>query len=645
MRTFRNGGRLVEDVSELPDLRGARNVFVDFETTSGDPSLDSLDPWHHCGVAGLAITTDDTPGAWYVPVGHFHGGNLPDEPVEDWWCDTIDSAEQWTNHNVKYDAHVSANCMGVLAECELYDTLTMAKLIDSDRALRGGYGLKDLSKAWLREDIGGFGQAMAPYLHRNKDYGRVPADICGEYACQDVLTNRRLYQYIETHIAEQCRGVRDTEFAMTRLLFEIEREGMHVHPQELAITEYRQMARMLEIDEQMEAIVGRSFRAHVNSDCFDVLCNQYGLPVLGYTKDKSGQPTNNPSFDKKILVQYSHHPHAPPNLIKLMIEYRNIETLLSFFIRPYQKLHIDGVLHPRYNQMVRTGRMSSSTPNAQQLSPTAKRLIHPPPGHVFISTDASQIEFRVIGHYIQNEGVIDAYQAEPDTDFHTWVADMCEMARKPAKSINFMMGYGGGEKMCVKMLAANLEVVGALQTEVDKMIERGDLKPELADDMFGELCRRKAKSVYRRYHETLPELKRTSYRAAGALKSKGFIYNLYGRHRHLPVDRAHLAFNNLCQSSAADLVKERMVALAAALRGSPVKIVGQVHDEIVMTCPEELVSDELLDGITNLLEHPECELRVPIRWDIGVSGKNWYEASSCSSTRVYSPKGSVPINI
>jgi hypothetical protein len=156
MITFTNGGRLIEDVSELPNLKGAKIVFADFETTSCNTHESSVNPWHNCWPAGIAVTTDDTPGAWYAPVSHAHGVNLPEDTVIDWWCDIVSSCEMWSNHNIKYDAHVSANGWGILPECKLFCTLAHAKIIDSDRVMRGGYGLDALSKSWLGEDINAY---------------------------------------------------------------------------------------------------------------------------------------------------------------------------------------------------------------------------------------------------------------------------------------------------------------------------------------------------------------------------------------------------------------------------------------------------------------------------------------------------------
>jgi hypothetical protein len=114
MINFPNGGCLVESIAELPRFDSINLLFGDFETTSGDDKLDSLNPWHHCGVAGIAVTVDDAFGAWYVPVNHRFGTNLPIDPVIDWWLDLLARCKRWVNHAIKYDAHVSANALGVL---------------------------------------------------------------------------------------------------------------------------------------------------------------------------------------------------------------------------------------------------------------------------------------------------------------------------------------------------------------------------------------------------------------------------------------------------------------------------------------------------------------------------------------------------
>jgi len=630
MIEFDNGGRMVECVEELPDLRGSHKLYLDLETTSGDPRKNSLNPWFDCDILGIAVTCDDLPMSWYVPLRHQHGANLALLNVTKWLEDTVSTCRAWVNHNVKYDAHVLKNRTGIDPPEVLVDTVTQGKIIDSDRIMRGGYSLAALSKGWLHEDIRKYEEALKPYLVKNKDYGAIPADICAEYACQDVVTGRRLFKYENERCPEQCRQVWRTEVALTRVLYDMEQHGMRVEPQELKITELGILRKLMEIDAELAELAGRSFRPHVNEDCFDVLCNQFGLPVVAWTDD------GNPSFDKAAMAQYAVHPKAPKDVVRLVMSYRQLNTLNNFFVTKYQKCSVNGRLHPFYNQAIRTGRMSCKEPNAQQLNAAAKRLIHPSPGCSFITADYSQIEFRVIVHYIQDAEAIAAYAENPDTDFHAWVADLCGMKRKPAKTMNFMMGYGGGKKTTVAKISMDETVVGDLQEKIEALIAESKVTREEEKEVFEHLCRQRAEKVYASYHSALPGLKRTARRVSRRVQDRGFVFNAYGRHRHLPAAAAHRGFNTICQSTAADLMKERTVALARACQGTPIKLTASVHDETVLEAPTEIAEDpRVVRDIVNILESPEVELRVPVRCDVGVSDVDWLSASKAAGVISY----------
>jgi DNA polymerase-1 len=615
MLKFSNGGILIESVSELPALPdNVSELFLDFETTSGDPRLDSLNPWHHCAPYCYAFTWDQVPLAWCVPAGL----------ADNWLQELVRRSKTWVNHNVKYDAHVFNNGIGPLPEdLELRCTVVSAKILDSDRMFSGGYGLDALCMHWLKEDISSYEERLKPYLHKNKDFGRIPLDIIAEYNCQDALSNRRLHRYIDARTPEQCQGVLKTEIELTRVLFETEVYGMCVKPVELISKEFIIMTQMCELEERLEKAAGRSFRPHVNEDCFEVLCLQYGLPVAGYTDE------GNPSFDKEALAAYIGHPHAPQDIVTNIIAYRKLNTLKNFFITPYQELNIDGILHPQYNQVVRTGRMSCKTPNSQQLNKEAKELIHPREGNSFISIDFSQIEFRYMMHYIQDHDAIAAYNENPDTDFHQWVADMCEISRKPAKTVNFAIGFGAGKKKTIKMLTANGEVIGAVDAEVRALIARGTFKESEYKNVFNSMCEDRAIAVFNKYHETLPGIKRTSRKCAAVAEQRGYVYNIYGRHRHLPRTHAHIAFNSINQSSAADLMKERTVAAWHMIKDTPIRIVASVHDETLFEAPTEIAENpDVIRDLVNLMEHPAIEIRVPVRCSVGASKLHWREACS-----------------
>lgn len=643
MLKFKNNVLMIESVGELPALAGAKAVYLDFETSSGNPKLDSLNPWHNCKVHGFAITVDEMPEAYYIPFSSFHFDHQT--TVINWLHDILQQCEQWVNQNIKYDAHVAANDLQINVEfmqCWLVCTLTLAKLIDSDRIMRGGYGLDILSRDWLGEDISEYEAALQPYLIKNKDYGMVPHDIMAPYAGQDVLTNRRLCKYITEKLPQQCERVALNEIELTRNLWKMERNGLGLYMQELKVEEYKILNRLCKIDDRLNAILGRSINPKSTDDVYETLCVQYGLPIIAYTKNQdTGEFTTNPSFDKHALRAYKARPDAPKEVIELIEEYRELAQHHSLFVAPWQQFAIFDerfqiwFLHSTYNQSVRTGRMSCSEPNAQQLSKRAKKLIKPKPGHAFISIDYSQIEFRFIVHYIQDAKAIQAFHENPDTDFHLLVASWCGIKRKPAKTVNFGVAFGEGKKKLIKQLANDPDLCETILQVVKGMVEVGQITPEQEVTTFQELAIKKGEEVYSKYHDTFPTLKTTARMVESSLKQRygthglGFVFNMYGRHRHLPFDKAYRGFNTLNQASAADLIKEQTNKICRMIEGTSIELKAIVHDEILFEAPIEVARDfRTIRDLVALMESPDIDLRVPVRCSVGVSANNWYEAGS-----------------
>jgi DNA polymerase-1 len=242
----------------------------------------------------------------------------------------------------------------------------------------------------------------------------------------------------------------------------------------------------------------------------------------------------------------------------------------------------------------------------------------------FVCADMSQIEFRLIVHYIQNRACIDAYAKDPWTDFHQLVADLIGIGRGPGKTMNFAMGYGQGKKSTTFALSINRDFVGAVVEEVKKSgMPEGQKAAAIRD-----ACALRAAGVYEQYHRMLPELKPTSRQAAAVAYKRGYVRNLYGRRRYLPRDRSHIAFNTVNQSSAGDMVKRAMVELQEQV--PELLQVAQVHDEVLGEVPLELVErgDELPRRVAEVLADPGIELSVPVRATVGWSAENWAEAKS-----------------
>lgn len=607
----------------IPNLpSGIQTLYLDCETTSRDCDKKSVNPWHNCWPAGYAITWDDHPEAYYLPVGHADGfgTNLDINTVHRFIQDAVDRSRVWVNHNVKYDMHVLHRA-GLQVRCPVVDTVTQAKLIDSDRQYRGGYGLDALARDWLGIDIAAYEEAMQPYLpkkgkYKNKDYGRIPVDVIGPYAKTDVLIERKLWRYIQENLPEGSKQVSDTENRVTAMLAEIEQTGIRVDPVMLLIYFEAIHRKLLDIEARVHEIAGRAINCGSDKQLREFLIGEMGLPVIEYTD--AGQA----SLGKDILKQYKEISPETKEIVSLLLDYRSLAKSNSSFVGPYIDLHDNGIIHPTYNQAVSTGRMSCSEPNMQQLSSFAKQLFIPREGMAYLLVDYSQIEFRLIAHFIQDTTVINAYQSDPLTDYHNQIQRLVaevfpDISRREAKVLNFMLGYGGGKKKTVKILG-----------------------------QFGN-------QLYSAYHKKLPNLRSAINFCSRMIKERadnegfGYITNLYGRRRRLPaqivlptgmvVDN-YRGFNSLCQSTAADLMKERAVDSWEFTRDvgkGEIRMLGLVHDSVIYEGPQKLLREKHWE-ICQRLQQPTVshKLRVPIIVDAEIATQDLTKGSKIYPRRL-----------
>lgn len=642
---------------ELPaSYVGVDRLFMDFETTSGDPKEPALQPYKHSKICGIAVSVDDDERIYYIPIRHnglhAQNSNLPIEAVRRWLRDVVGSCKDWINHNVLFDAHFAAQegtvfdafniCQdGAIFGGRLVDTVVLAKLHYSDRFT--GYDLDSLSKEWL--GLEGKLERHKTFLKeiKSEDYGDVPPDMLGEYACHDVRLTRLLYKFVDGNKPAECAEVYETEIKLTAALFDIEREGMRVNEVELKVEKFKALNNLIGMADELQEMLGFELNPKSSQQVQDYLCVQSGLPVLmwkenkDYNADDPDDVESSATFDKKALALYEAHPVVRSNatllrVVQLIRAYRSESQFLSLFVDPYLNLHSKGILHPSYNQIVRTGRMACRNPNAQQLNSRAKSLIHPPPGFAFLSYDYSQIEFRIIVHYIEDVDAIRAYNNDPTTDFHQWIADLVGIERKPGKVLNFAISFGAGKAKILSMLMADPDIIAPVSVEVQKLLTDGSITADAQVQVFTERCEKRARDVYATYHERMPGLKRCSYQASDACRRRGFIFCVDGRRRHLEDRASHRAFNSVIQGSAAGMMKERLVAVSPRynkwIRDHGIRVLGNVHDETPFIVPLELAHDVSVQReLKRLLEDTRAKLRVPVLCEGGIGEKSWAECS------------------
>lgn len=627
---------IVTTPGELPDLRKAKRICLDVETTAFNKKDEAFYPYLGHRICGVAVTADSSPVAYYVPLRHSDPRwNIDLAKGLAWLRELLAAVPVWINHNIKFDAHF-CKVDDAVFKGEMIDTVVMAKLFDSDRM---GHELKPLCRDWLGltmldETV------VKSYLEgiKSQNYADVPADILGKYACADVFGARDLYDWLEVKLPPELNYIKLMERQLTPVLFDMECEGMDIDPILVKRLQISSVEKLIQLQQSILDLTGREYADSPQCN-YDILVNRFGLPVLEYNE------AGNPSFDGDVMSSYRAHPAVlmEPKIkagVEALIEYRKTAHFKSLFLDVLDCHGTSGVVHPMYNQVIRTGRMSCRKPNAQQFQEEARELVICRKGEGLLSVDASQIEFRLIVHYIKDATAIEAYRKNPRTDFHQHVADVVQIKRKPAKTVNFAIGYGAGKRRVLELLMYNPDIASAVGEQVAKMIETGEIDPSMRNAEFKRLCMQRATSIYEDYHAKMPTMKSTANTAAAACATRGYVFNAYGRRRHLPQKLAHKAFNAVVQGCAMDYIKGRMIALAPRynprMRELGLRPFVNVHDELSWKGPLEVTRDPRVWREINkvLMKQEPVEFRVPLMWDFALSDRNWGECKADEPLRV-----------
>jgi DNA polymerase-1 len=355
-------------------------------------------------------------------------------------------------------------------------------------------------------------------------------------------------------------------------------------------------------DDELWGVVG--YRTNPRSQkALDYAFHALGLPKME-------------SFDKEHL-QLINHPVA-----QKILDYRQILMIQDTFIegiKPY--IGADDCIHANFNQMradeygTRTGRLSASNPNLQQLpnrvDATAKivRSMFGVKDRSWCSGDLSQFEYRVFAHWVGDENVLAAYRNDPNTDYHAALAKITGIDRDRAKRLNLSLVFGAGDGKTAKML-------GLPHTEYQ---EGGKTRYKPGPE---------AELLFAQYHSRVPKAKPYLRASAQEAEAKGFIRSILGRKIRFP-DRgkAYKAGGLRFQASAADLVKLALIRLDAELtaQGDSASLILSVHDSFDVLCP--IGAEAGTCAIMKRVVEDMPELQVPVILDTGY-GKDYWGASN-----------------
>ena len=581
-------------------LRAAPEIAFDTETTSLD--------YMRAELVGVSFSVE--PGrAAYVPFGHDYPGapdQLPRELVLEKLRPIIESERPAKiGQNLKYDMSVLARA-GITLAGVAFDTMLESYVLDSTatRHDMDSLALKYLGHRTIHyEDIAGKGA-------KQLSFNEIAIEEAGPYAAEDADVTLRLHRALrprlEAHdsLAELCDRV---EVPLVPVLSRIERNGVRVDVGLLRAQSAELAGRMHEIEASAHACAGGPFNLGSAKQIQAILYEQLGLPVRAKT------PKGQPSTAESVLQELAFEHELP----KLILEHRAMSKLKSTYTDALPACVNPGTgrVHTSYHQAVAaTGRLSSSDPNLQNIPVRTRegrrirQAFVADPGFRILAADYSQIELRIMAHLSGDRGLLDAFAS--GADIHRATAaevfagggQVSDEQRRSAKAINFGLIYG----MSAFGLARQLG------------IERGE-------------AQRYVELYFSRYPGVKAFMDETRERA----REQGFVETVFGRRLYLPEIRSgnvhrrqyaeRTAINAPMQGTAADVIKRAMLVLDTWITESktPVRMIMQVHDELVFE-----VACEAVEDVTPHIRERMCgaaDLAVPLVVDIGV-GDNWDEA-------------------
>ena len=593
----------------FPDLSRYDEIAIDLETK--DPQLKTMGSGSVTGrgeIVGVAVAVEDWSG--YYPIAHEGGGNMDKKRVMEWFRIILNYPSTKIFHNAMYDV-CFIRAAGLDIKGKIVDTMIAGPLVDENRfrydlgSMGRDYVGKGKNESVLKEtaDIWGVDAKSEMY--------KLPAMYVGEYAEEDAKLTLALWQEMKKEILHQdIQSIFDLETELFPCLVDMRFLGVRVDIQ--AANELKDKLSL----EEKQCLSKVKKETGVDTQIWAARSIAQVFEKLRLPFDRT-EKTNSPSFTKNFLQNHSHP------VVQLIARAREISKAHTTFIDTIIKHEHKGRIHAEINQLrsdqggTVTGRFSYANPNLQQiparnkeLGPMIRSLFIPEDGCKWGVFDYSQQEPRLVVHYaaLQNlygvGDVLDSYK-DSNVDFHQIVADMAEIPRSQAKTINLGLFYGMGKNK--------------LQAELGINKEKSDM-------------------LFRQYHSRVPFVKQLMDSVMKRAQNRGQIRTLLGRlcrfhlwepnqfgiHKALPHEAAlqehgpgikraytYKALNRLIQGSAADMTKKAMINLHK--EGITPHI--QVHDELDIS-----VSDNA-DKIKQIMEEAVV-LEVPNKVDYE-SGPNW----------------------
>jgi DNA polymerase I len=593
-----------EKLADLVDtLNNAKVISFDTETTSTEEM--------RANIVGISLAVREGDG-YYIPVGHNSGTNLPLEQVLSVLrAPMTDPKIGKIAHNAKYDYIMLAK-NGLNVSPLTFDTMLAEFIVDPGSR---NLGLKNLAYTKLGEEM----TRIEELIGKGKkmiSMADVAIESAAPYAVADAETTLRLMPILQADVrrVNGTKLLEEIDLPLTPVLADMEMAGISLDLQFFKDTSVRLEKRMSEIEKQVYEAVGKPFNINSTQQLSDVLFKQLKLePPDRGNKTASGHYST--SAGVLELLRGKH------DVVDWVLEHRELAKIKSTYVDALQAaLNSEtGCVHTSYSQTgAVTGRLSSSNPNLQNIpirTEEGRRIRHgfvAGKKNVLLAVDYSQIELRIVAHMAQDEAMLAAFRAGQDIHTTTAMAiygvpaeGVTKNMRRRAKSINFGLIYG-------------MSVFGLTR--------------------YTDLTLAEAEEFVKAYFQQFPGIKRYLDGIRRLAAQQGYVETLLGRRRYFPALQSKQnvqvknreereAINAPIQGTAADIMKIAMLKIPPALKqaGLSGKMLLQVHDELVLECPErELKETARVVQETMANAFP---LDIPLSTEARY-GKNWGDMKS-----------------
>lgn len=493
--------------------------------------------------------------------------------------------------------------MAPYREKRYFDLLLAAYLLNP---LKNDYEAEDIANEYLELTLPDRSQVCGKAGYA-ETYAAKPQEVA-RFACFNAYVCMTAAPILRDKLKEQ--GMYDLmyeiEMPLTRVLYDMERCGVLVKPDELRAYGAALVGRIKELEQSIYRQAGGEFNINSPKQLGEILFVRMGIE--GGKKTKTGYSTAADVLEKLA-------PDYP--IVSDILEYRGLAKLKSTYADGLAA-YIDqgGRIHSTFNQTITaTGRISSTEPNLQnipmrmELGRRIRKVFVPMDGCVFTDADYSQIELRILAHMSGDKQLIEAYKTDADIHritaskvFHTPFEEVTDLQRRNAKAVNFGIVYG---------------------------ISSFGLSQDLS------ISPKEAAQYIEQYFETYPQVKQFLDDAVADAKKNGYVTTLYGRRRPIPelasenfMQRSfgeRVAMNSPIQGTAADIMKIAMIRVWARLHeeGLRSRLILQVHDELLIETLEE-EEERVRDILTEEMQNA-ADLSVKLEIDLH-TGRDWYEA-------------------